>query len=82
MKPEGFTDDEMRGFLEYLDDLRKSGVTNMFGATPYLEREFPALSRKEAGDILGYWMETFSDRHPSHWTSSSEIFSNPGIVPS
>jgi len=48
--------------LEYLDDLRKSGAANMFGAAPYLEQEF-SLDRNEAKAILAYWMETFDQRH-------------------
>jgi hypothetical protein len=50
--------------LEYLDDLRESGETNMFGARPYLMREFPELDKDQAGKVLSYWMATFSDRHP------------------
>lgn len=49
--------------LEFLDNLRESGVTNMFGARPYLMKAFPELSPKEAVDILDYWMDTFSERH-------------------
>ena len=49
--------------LEYLDGLRESGVTNMFGARPYLQEEF-ALPKSEAGAILSYWMQSFSIRHP------------------
>ena len=45
--------------LEYLDDLRESGVTNMFGARPYLQNEFPELSTQEAAKVLVFWMETF-----------------------
>jgi len=48
--------------LEYLDELRESGVTNMFGARPYLQRRF-SLEPKEAGAILAYWMRTFAERH-------------------
>lgn len=57
-KPEIVTDEH----LEYLDDLRDSGVTNMFGAGAYVEREF-GVSRKEASLIVGYWMESFVERH-------------------
>jgi hypothetical protein len=57
-KPE-FCTDEM---LEYLDELRESGVTNMFGARPYILREFPDLTEKEAGRVLVYWMHSFSAR--------------------
>lgn len=58
-KPE-FVTDEM---LEFLDELRDSGDTNMFGARPYVMAEFPELSEKEAARVLTYWMETFSERH-------------------
>jgi len=48
--------------LTYLDELRASGITNMFGARPYLIEAFPELEKREAGNILGYWMENFSER--------------------
>ena len=57
-KPEIVTDDH----LEYLDNLRESGVTNMYGAGAYLKKSF-MLSQKEASAILVYWMETFGTRH-------------------
>lgn len=50
--------------LTYLDDLRESGVTNMFGAAAYLTREF-GLDRHDAKDVLMYWMASFSERHPA-----------------
>lgn len=46
--------------LEFLDDLRESGETNMFGARPYLIDEFD-LDGKTAGNILTYWMSSFGD---------------------
>lgn len=48
--------------LEYLDELRESGITNMFGATPYLQNAFD-LNRNDAGTILKYWMKSFGERH-------------------
>jgi hypothetical protein len=45
-------------YFEYLDALRESGVTNMFGASPYLEGSF-GLTRKEANKVLKDWMTTF-----------------------
>lgn len=51
--------------LIYLDDLRESGATNMFGAGAYLGRAFSELNRRECSDILDYWMKTFSERHPN-----------------
>jgi hypothetical protein len=58
-RPESATDE----VLEYLDDLRESGETNMFGAAAYLEVDFD-YSRAEARAALLYWMHTFSERHP------------------
>jgi hypothetical protein len=49
--------------LTYLDTLRESGVTNMYGAGPYLESNFD-VNRADARTILLYWMRTFSQRHP------------------
>ena len=49
--------------LEYLDNLRESGVTNMFGAGAYLESDF-GVKRNEGHTILSYWMESFDERNP------------------
>lgn len=46
--------------LEYLDELRESAVTNMFGAARYLVQRF-GLSIGEARNILSYWMTSFGD---------------------
>jgi hypothetical protein len=46
--------------LEYLDALRESGATNMFGATPYIVNEF-GVTKNEARAILSYWMTSFGD---------------------
>lgn len=53
----------MEKYFVYLDELRESGVTNMFGAVPYLMDEF-GLSRRSAIIILSEWMDTFDERHP------------------
>lgn len=57
-RPEIVSDDH----LQYLDKLRKSGATNMYGAGPYLRRAFD-LSEKESHEVLGYWMASFGERH-------------------
>jgi hypothetical protein len=51
-------------YLDYLDELRESGDTNMYGAGPFLMEEFPDLSKAEARAIVSYWMQTFP-RKPS-----------------
>lgn len=45
----------MRKEFIYLIELRRSGITNMFGASPYLMREF-GITNQEARQILGEWM--------------------------
>ena len=47
----------------YLDRLQKSGVTNMFGAAPYISETF-GVSKKEAREYLKVWMDTYEERHP------------------
>ena len=53
---------ELQKQLDFLDILRESGITNMFGAVPFLQQRFPELTKKRAKDILIYWMETFGER--------------------
>jgi hypothetical protein len=48
--------------MKFLDDLRESGETNMFGARPYLMKEFPDLSKQQAAEVLSFWMATFPRR--------------------
>jgi len=46
--------------MEYLNFLRESGATNMFGATPYVIEEF-GLDKSEARRILSLWMKNFNE---------------------
>ena len=45
----------------FLDVVRSSGVTNMFGAGSYIQEHF-GVSKYEARDFLSEWMKTFSER--------------------
>jgi hypothetical protein len=56
-RPEGMTEEH----FDYLDELRESGRTNMFGAAQYLENEMD-VPRMDAKKFLAHWMETFSER--------------------
>ena len=49
----------MEEYFDYLDVLRETGVTNMFGAGPYLQQAF-GLSRHEARKVLGEWMNSYA----------------------
>jgi len=53
-RPEIVDDDH----LDFLDELRESGATNMFGGGAYIQQAF-GVTEKDARVILGYWMDTF-----------------------
>ena len=46
----------------FLDNLRESGVTNMFGAGSYIQEEF-GVTKYDAQRFLIKWMQTFGERH-------------------
>jgi hypothetical protein len=62
-KPIDLEDEFTQDIFAYLDDLRESGATNMFGAAAFIQRDW-GLSREDATGFLAEWMRTFSDRHP------------------
>ena len=45
----------------YLENLRRSGETNMYGAVPYLEVAFK-LKKEEATKILSDWMKNYNPK--------------------
>lgn len=51
----------MEKYFDYLDRLRDSGATNMYGAVPYLQRKFPELSfdRAQAVYVLREWIKSY-----------------------
>ena len=57
----------------FLEKLRRSGITNMFCAAPYLEERFN-LSQKEATAILGEWMKKYNPEDYEEMTSHGEEF--------
>jgi len=48
-------------YFDYLEELRQSGETNMFGARPYLSAAFGELGSVEAGNVLCKWMNGHSN---------------------
>ena len=46
-------------YFKFLNELRDSGITNMFGAGSFLEDEFPELNRQEAKEVVLEWMSSF-----------------------
>lgn len=51
---------EYEEYYTYLEALRKSGVVNMYGATPYLKDMYD-LSDAEATDVLLNWMHNYQE---------------------
>jgi hypothetical protein len=47
-------------YFDYLEELRRSGDTNMFGATPYLRAAFN-LGQERAREVLTKWMRFHDD---------------------
>jgi len=52
--------EEYKDYYLYLETLRESGVTNMYGAAPYLESAFD-LDKKTAREILSNWMNNYDE---------------------
>ena len=50
-----------RAMFAYLHILRESGAANMFGATPYLQGEFPDYDKKFCSKVLTLWMENYRE---------------------
>lgn len=51
---------EEKDIFEYLNELRDSGVTNMFGATSYIVDEY-SIDKRKASAILSKWMTNFNE---------------------
>jgi hypothetical protein len=54
------TTQEEKEVLEFLNTLRDSGATNMFGAAPYIVDEF-GFDRGKARAMLTLWMANFNE---------------------
>jgi hypothetical protein len=53
--------EEWEAYYTILERIRESGITNMFGAAPYLKEFCPELSHKEAQAILVNWMRNYNE---------------------
>ena len=51
---------EEKEIFDYLNELRDSGATNMFGAVPYIEAAFDMPSAT-ARKMLSKWMTNFNE---------------------
>jgi len=57
---ESVDDESAEYYFDYLNKLRDSGKTNMFGAAPYLQAVF-GLDKRTAREILAKWMKSMNE---------------------
>jgi hypothetical protein len=55
-----FLQEEFENFFEFLDGLRNAGLTNMYGAGPYVEYRFD-LDKHDSKTVVRAWMKTFGN---------------------
>ena len=69
---ESVDDESAEYYFDYLNKLRDSGKTNMFGAAPYLQAVF-GLDKRTAREILSKWMKSMNeDRKAKEYIKSIE----------
>jgi len=49
---------------KYLNVLRHSGITNMYGAGPYIQETF-GVTKYDAQRFLIHWMKNFTETDPN-----------------
>lgn len=47
----------------FLEELRSSGIVNMYGATPYLQEQFK-MEYQEAVRVLSLWIKNYEELFP------------------
>ncbi len=54
-------EEEQKEYFTFLNALRASGVTNMYGAVPYLRETYPKLRENDAlaHQVLREWIACF-----------------------
>ena len=52
--------EEWEEYYKVLEGIRRTGVVNMWGASPYLKEFCPELSEKESKEILVNWISNYS----------------------
>ena len=61
MTEDGICNELKSQVFTYLDELRESGVTNMYGAPTYVREEF-GVGKREAMSLVSSWMRDFEAR--------------------
>jgi hypothetical protein len=53
--------EEWEAYYKTLENIRRSGICNMWGASPYLKALHPKLSRQESNEILSNWIANYDE---------------------
>lgn len=65
---------EWKEYYMILEGIRKSGICNMWGASPYLA-ELASIDHELAIKVLCSWIENYSELKKLYWPNS-EIYLN------
>ena len=52
---------EWEEYYKTLEAIRRTGATNMWGASPYLKACYPNMSEEEAEEILCNWITNYTE---------------------
>jgi len=69
----------MKEYFTYLNELRDSGVTNMYGAGKYLCDEF-GIDKHAARDILKRWMASFDEQTEDQADASLKAYQDYELI--
>lgn len=69
----------MKEYFTYLNELRDSGVTNMYGAGKYLCDEF-GIDKHAARDILKRWMASFDEQTKDQADASLKAYQDYELI--
>lgn len=48
-------------YYKTLEAIRRTGATNMWGASPYLQACYPKMTEAEADEILCNWISNYNE---------------------
>lgn len=65
IKPDFVTEQELSEILVALDELRETGIMNMFESPRYIEDAY-GYPHDQATRLVSYWMQTFGERNPGN----------------
>jgi hypothetical protein len=52
---------EWEEYYKTLEAIRRTGATNMWGASPYLKACYPNMSEEESREILCNWITNYNE---------------------